>query len=63
MDGIAVQYFFTTLDTLVQNQEFVPYLLHMFSEAKILFDRHGSITPVVERIEQYFVEHPEVEAD
>ncbi len=63
MDGIAVQYFFTTLTTLIQNQENVPYLLHMFSEAKILFDRHGSVAPVVKRIEKYFAEHPEVEAD
>ncbi len=63
MDRIAVQYFFTTLETLVENQEIVPYLLHMFSEAKILYDRHGSITPITERIKQYFVEHPEVVDD
>lgn len=63
VDGIAVQYFFTTLDTLVQNQEAVPYLLHMFAEAKVLFDRNGSVAPVVEQLKKYFAEHPEVEAD
>jgi predicted nucleotidyltransferase len=63
VDGIAVQYFFTTLDTLIQNQETVPYLLHMFSEAKILFDRYGSVAPVIDKIRQYFAANPEVEAD
>ncbi|HSF80632.1 MAG TPA: nucleotidyltransferase domain-containing protein [Anaerolineales bacterium] len=63
VDGIAVQYFFTTLDTLVKNQEKVPYLLHMFSEAKILYDRHGSVTPVIEQLRGYFAEHPQVEAE
>lgn len=63
VDGIAVQYFYATLDTLIQNQKSVPYLLHMFSEAKILFDRHGSVAPVIEGIRQYFAANPEVEAD
>ncbi len=63
VDGVAVQYFFTTLDTLVQNQKLVPYLLHMFSEAKILFDRHGSVAPVIQQLQQYFAAHPEVVAD
>jgi predicted nucleotidyltransferase len=63
VDGIAVQYFFTTLDTLIQNQKTVPYLLHMFSEAKILFDRHGSVAPIIDKIRRYFAENPEVEAD
>jgi predicted nucleotidyltransferase len=60
IDSIAVQYFFTTLETLIHNQETVPYLLHMFSEAKILFDRHGSVEQVIHRLQQYFAEHPEV---
>lgn len=63
VDGIAVQYFFTTLDTLIQNQETVPYLLHMFSEAKILFDRHSSVAPIIDKIRRYFAANPEVEAD
>jgi predicted nucleotidyltransferase len=60
VDSIAVQYFFTTLETLIHNQESVPYLLHMFSEAKILFDRYGSVAPVIHQLQQYFAAHPEV---
>lgn len=63
VDGIAVQYFFTTLDKLVENQETVPYLLHMFCNGKLLFDRHGTVAPVLERLRQYFAGHPEMEAE
>ena len=63
VNGIEVQYFFTTFDALVQNQVTVPYLLHIFCDAKILFDRNGTIEPVVDQIEGYFVTHPEVEAE
>ena len=61
VDGILVQYFFTTLDTLVQNQEIVPYLLYMFCDGKILYDRDGSITRAVDKLKQYFEAHPEME--
>jgi predicted nucleotidyltransferase len=63
VDSVAVQYFFTTLETLIHNQETVPYLLHMFSEAKILFDRCNSIAPVIDQIQLYFAAHPEVVAE
>lgn len=63
VDGIAVQYFFTTLDTLVQNQKLVPYLLHIFCEAEILYDRDGTVAPVIDHLKQYFDAHPEVVAD
>ncbi len=63
VDGVEVQYFFTTFAALVQNQEAVPYLLHIFCNGKILFDRHGTIAPVVNQIEQYFTDHPEVKAE
>lgn len=63
VDGVVVQYFFTSFETLVQNQEAVPYLLHMFCNAKILFDRLGSISPLVDRIKDYFAAHPEIEED
>ena len=58
-----VQYFFSSFDTLVENQENVPYLLHIFCEAKILFDRQGTFSPVVSQIEDYFAAHPEIEAE
>ncbi len=61
VDGIVVQYFFVDYETLVQNQEAVPYLLHMFCKAKILFDRNGSISQVVDQLKDYFAAHPEVE--
>ena len=63
VDGIAVQYFFATIATLVQNQQTVPYLLHMFANANILLDRDGSVTSVVEQLKQYFAAHPAVEED
>ena len=63
MDGIVVQYFFTSYESLVQNQEAVPYLLNMFCDAKIRFDRHDSISQVVEQPKQYFAAHPEIEAE
>jgi len=63
VNGVAVQYFFTTLKTLVHNQKTVPYLLHMFSESRILFDRHGSVAPVIRGLEGYFVDHPDVVAE
>jgi len=63
VDGIAMQYFFTTLDALIQNTDSVPYLLHMFNEGKILFDRHGSIAPVISQLQKYFADHPDVSAD
>ena len=63
VDGIAVQYFFTNLDILMQNTTSVPYLLHMFSEAKILFDRLGSVAPVTYQLQKYFAAHPNVSAE
>lgn len=63
VDGVMVQYFFTSFETLVENQENVPYLLHIFCEGKILFDRHGTISPVVAQIKAYFSAHPEIEKE
>lgn len=63
VDGIEVQYFFTTLDALIENQQTVPYLLHMFCNAKIIFDRNGTVAPVIERLKQYFAAHPDVAAE
>jgi len=63
VNGVMVQYFFASFDTLLENQENVPYLLHIFCDAKILFDRNGTFTPVVNQIEAYFSVHPEVEEE
>lgn len=63
MEGIVVQYFFTSFETLEYNIEAVPYLLHMFSDAKIMFDRRGSISQVVKQLKQYYAGHPEIEQE
>jgi len=63
IDRVIVQYFFTSIDTLLENVENVPYLLHFFCRAKILFDRHGTFSPLVTRIEDYFSAHPEIEEE
>jgi predicted nucleotidyltransferase len=63
IDRVIVQYFFTSIDTLLENVENVPYLLHFFCRAKILFDRHGTFSPLVTRVEDYFSAHPEIEEE
>jgi hypothetical protein len=35
----------------------------MFSDAKVLFDRHGSVTPIVDEIKRYFASHPEIQEE
>ena len=60
VDGIVVQYFFCSYETLLQSVEAVPYLLHMFCDGKILYDRHESIAPLVDQLRQYYAGHPEV---
>ena len=63
VDGVMVQYFFCSYEILVQSVEAVPYLLHMFCDAKILYDCQKSITPVVDQLRQYYSRNPEIEAD
>ena len=62
-DGIKVGNIFFTYDVLVHSVETVPYLLHPLGEAKLLFDREGTIEPLLERIRAYFAEHPEIVAE
>lgn len=63
LDEIEVQYFFATLATLLENVESVPYLLHMFCDGQLLFDRYGTVGPVIDRLKLYFAEHPEIAAE
>jgi glutamine synthetase adenylyltransferase len=63
VSGIEVNKFYATLEKAIENLKTVPYLLHMFSEAKVLFDRHGSVTPIVDEIQRYFVAHPEIQEE
>ena len=60
VDGIKVGAFFLTYDVLAHSVETVPYLLHPFGEAKLLFDRDGRIKDMLERIGNYYSDHPEI---
>jgi predicted nucleotidyltransferase len=60
IDGIKVGTIFLTYDILVHSVETVPYLLHPIGQAKILFDREGTIEPLLGRIRDYFANHPEI---
>ena len=60
VDGIKVGAFFLTYDVLVHSVETVPYLLHPFREAKLLFDRDRRIINLLERIIKYYSDHPEI---
>lgn len=60
VEGIKVGNIFLTYDVLIHSVEAVPYLLHPLGEAKLLFDREGSIQPLLEKIKDYFADHPEV---
>jgi predicted nucleotidyltransferase len=60
VDGITVGNIFFTYDILLHSTETVPYLLYPLEAAKILFDREGTIKPLLERIQGYFTSHPEL---
>ena len=60
-DGIKVGNIFFSYEIMEDSIETVPYLLHPFVEAKLLFDREGTIEPKQERIKAHFADHPEME--
>jgi predicted nucleotidyltransferase len=59
IDGIKVGNLFLTFDILAHSVETVPYLLYTLDNARLLFDRNGRISPLMEEIKKYFVDHPE----
>ncbi len=61
IDGIKVGNLFFTHQVLAHSVETVPYLLHPLGNAKLLFDRENTIEPLLEEINGYFVENPEIE--
>lgn len=63
LSGVVIDKFYATLENLKENQQTVPYLLHMFSEGTIIFDRDGSVTPIVDALRQYFAQHPEIQEE
>jgi predicted nucleotidyltransferase len=62
-DGIKVGDIFLTYSILADSVEEVPYLLHPLVEAKLLIDRDGRITPLLDRLKTYFNDHPEIVAE
>ena len=62
-EGIKVGDIFLTYAVLADSVEEVPYLLHPLVEAKLLIDRDGRITPLLEKVRAYFDDHPEIVAE
>jgi predicted nucleotidyltransferase len=60
IDGIKVGDLYFTHEILIHSVEYVPYLLHPLGDAKLLFDRDGTIKPLVEKIREYYASHPEI---
>ena len=60
VDGIKVGDLFFTYDILTHSVEVVPYLLHTLVEAKLLFDCDDQIKPYLEKLSNYFADHPEI---
>ena len=61
IDDIKVGNIFFTFEVLTHSVNTVPYLLHILGSAKLLFDRENTIKPLLEKINSYFVENPEME--
>ena len=60
IDGIKVGNMFFTHEILVQSVKTVPYLLYPIVNAKLLFDRENTISPLLRKINKYFDENSEV---
>jgi len=60
IDDIKVGNIFFTYEVLTHSVNTVPYLLHILGNAKLLFDRENTIKPLLEKINNYFVENPEM---
>jgi predicted nucleotidyltransferase len=63
VEGIKVGDLYFTYNVLIHSVENVPYLLHPLCDAKLLFDRDGKIGPMQERIQAYYVNHPQTVDD
>ena len=62
-DGIKVGNVYFTYEILTHSIDTVPYLLHILGNAKLLFDRENTIKPLLNKINDYFDENPEIEND
>jgi hypothetical protein len=63
VDGIHVDGIYFTYDVLVESIIKVPYLLYPLVNSKILYDPENIIKPLVEQVEKYFKENPEIEKE
>jgi predicted nucleotidyltransferase len=63
VEGIKVGRTFFAYEVIAQGVDTVPYLLHMVVNAKLLFDRNGTIAPLIGRIKEYFEENPDVQEE
>ena len=60
IDDIKVGITFFTYEVLTYSVNTVPYLLHILVNAKLLFDRENTIKPLLEKINNYFMQNPEI---
>ncbi len=63
MEGIKVGDLFMTHDILAHSVAQVPYLLHALVDARLLFDRHGTVAPLQSQLQDYYAAHPEIVAE
>lgn len=61
VDDLVVDSLFMTKEVFIKSVKMVPYLLHTLTGAKLLFDREGSIKPLIEKIIHYFRENPKID--
>ena len=61
VDDLVVDSLFMTEEILIKSVNTVPYLLHTLTGAKLLFDRKGSIKPLIENIKHYFRLNPKID--
>ena len=62
-DGLVVDSLFMTHEVLTRSVNTVPYLLYTMGKAKLLFDRENTIKPLLQEINDYFAENPEIESE
>lgn len=63
IDNLKVGTIYFTYEALAYNVNTVPYLCHIFGNAKFLFDRENIIKPLLDQINNYFVKNPEMEKE
>lgn len=63
VDDVVVDSLFITQEVLIQSVHVVPYLLHPLGHAQLLFDREGTIKPLLTQINNYFAKHPAIEQE